>query len=82
MRPLLKGVPMLTKKNIAFAWLLAENIFKTKYILDLIKRYNKAKNLNEVYESDLKYLVDILNRNNIKLDEFDLIALSHVEKQS
>lgn len=73
---------MLTKSNIAIAMLIAQNMLKTRYILKQIKRYREVSNLNETYAAEITYLVDIMNRNDIELDEFDLIALTHVEKKS
>jgi hypothetical protein len=81
MRPLLKGVTM-TKTNITLAMLLAQNMLKTRYILKLLKRYREVSNLNDTYAAEITYLVDIMNRNDIELDEFDLIALSHVSRKS
>ncbi len=73
---------MLTKMNIAIAMLAVDNMYKSRYILKLIKRYREVQNLNATYEEDIKYLVDMLNRNDIKLDEFDMIALTHVTGKS
>jgi hypothetical protein len=73
---------MLNKTNITIAMLVVNNMYKTKYILKLIKRYREINNLNETYAAEITYLVDVMNRNNIELDEFDLIALTHVSKKS
>lgn len=73
---------MLTKTNITIAMLIGQNMLKSRYTLKLLKRYREVQNLNETYEEDIKYLVDMLNRNDIRLDEFDRIALSHVTTKS
>jgi hypothetical protein len=73
---------MLTKTNITLAMLIAQNMLKTRHTLKLLKRYREVQNLNDTYAAEITYLVDIMNRNDIELDEFDLIALTHVSKKS
>lgn len=73
---------MLTKTNIAIAMLVVENMKMARRMTKLIKRYREIHTLNDTYAAEITYLVDIMNRNNIELDDFDLIALTHVSKTS
>ncbi len=73
---------MTTHMKIAIGIYIAKNMSREIYTKKLLKRYREVKNLNEVYEADLKYLCDMLNRNDIRLDEFDRIALSTIAMKS
>ncbi len=72
----------MTNMQLAIGIHIAKSITREIYTKKLLKRYREVKNLNEVYEAELVYLCDLLNRNEIRLDEFDLIALPTIKRKS
>jgi hypothetical protein len=73
---------MTTEIKIAVGIYVAKNMAREIYMKKLLRRYREVKNLNEVYDAELVYLCDLINRNEIRLDEFDLIALPTIKHKS
>jgi hypothetical protein len=73
---------MTTNMKIAVGIHIAKSISREIYTKKLLRRYREVKNLNEMYEADIVYLCDLFNRNEIRLDEFDLIALNSIQRKS
>lgn len=72
----------MTTMQIAVGIHIAKSISREIYTKKLLRRYREVKNLNEVYEADIVYLCDMLNRNEIRLAEFDKIALTTIKQKS
>jgi hypothetical protein len=49
-----------------------------KVVQNAAELYKYAESIN----AQMQYLVDVLNRNDVKLDEFDLIALPNIKQVS
>jgi hypothetical protein len=73
---------MTTKTKTLIGCLIVRSVLNDVNAYQLLKRYRVLKDRNEKYEADLKYLVDILNRNDIRLTEFDRIALNSIKQKS
>ena len=70
---------MLNKTNIAFGILIAHAMWCETVNVKLHRRCElKIKKFAEK-EAELRYLVVMLNRKGIELDEFDLIALPSIK---
>jgi hypothetical protein len=82
MRPPIERFAMSTNMKIAVGIHITKTISTEIYTKKLLKRYREVRNIAEAYEADLVYLCDVLNRNEIELDEFDLIALNNIQKKS
>jgi hypothetical protein len=72
----------MTTKTKIIGCLIARSVLNDVNAYQLLKRYRVLKDRNEKYEADLKYLVDMLNRNDIRLTEFDRIALNSIHSKS
>lgn len=62
--------------------LIVRSVLNDVAAYHLQKRYRVLKDRNEKYEADLNYVIHIMNRNDIRLNEFDLIALNYIQAKS
>jgi hypothetical protein len=69
----------MDNKDVALLGMFAYSIF-SNYCTGVMSRENtRLKEKLKTYQDDVRYMCDILNKNEIELDEFDQIALNNVE---
>ena len=75
-------IPTEVVISLAFCWGwdLAVSRKRKKALIAAVACVREMVEVADTLEGELKYLIHILNENNIDLDEFDLIALPHVTK--
>lgn len=70
---------MLTGKDKFMAGLILMNFMASVSNYKLREENSVLRTRLDMYRKDLTYLVDLMNRKEITLDEFDMIALNKVE---
>lgn len=63
---------------LAVAHDLGARRIKKQYLKPLALTFDKVVQENDMLTDEMRYLLHVLNENDIALDEFDLIALPHV----
>jgi hypothetical protein len=73
---------MTTNTKTFVACLIVRSVLNDIAGYQVLKQYRVLRDRNAKCVADLTYVVDLMNKKGIELEEFDLIALNFVSKKS